>query len=314
MYNCLHCIQKNIKLQVKNELSTEELKTAILHSKECGLCSLGINFTGGEVLGNRHDIFEILEYTQSLGIKYRLNTNSWWATRSNFIIGNQHFNTAKDLAAYIKSLGIELFAFSCDIRHKSIENQKSLFASIKICEELQIKYQLIFTGLNLETIYDIIEVINNNCGKLNYLIPVSMQMVDIGGGTNVNNNTYIKQSNKSYCNKKGFLRPTTLHVSPDGNVRTCMYAVGLNNCGNLREMNMMEIINNFEKRINQNIFSDPEKFNKFEKENVIPYQHYYNSIIHECKRFSIIALTAEMIEKHPYMSLDEIHNKISRIL
>ena len=124
-FNCIHCLQKNIRKQSVTELSTDEIKTAILHSHRCGLCSLGINFTGGEVLGNRDDIFEILEFTQSLGIRYRLNTNSWWANKKNLSIGKQHFPFARNLVDYIKSLGIEMFAFSCDSRLHSLKNRKN---------------------------------------------------------------------------------------------------------------------------------------------------------------------------------------------
>ena len=35
-YSCVHCLQKNIKKQTVVELSTEEVKTAILHSHISG--------------------------------------------------------------------------------------------------------------------------------------------------------------------------------------------------------------------------------------------------------------------------------------
>jgi MoaA/NifB/PqqE/SkfB family radical SAM enzyme len=130
--NCAHCLQKNIKKQPFVELSTEEVKTAILHSQTSGLCSLGVNFSGGEALGNRDDIFEILEYTHSLGIKFRLNTNSWWANEKNISIGKQTFASARHLVDYIKSLGLYFFAFSCDIRLHSPKNRENLISSIKL--------------------------------------------------------------------------------------------------------------------------------------------------------------------------------------
>jgi MoaA/NifB/PqqE/SkfB family radical SAM enzyme len=221
-------LQKYIKKQPVNELSTEDVKTTILHSHTSGLCSAGINFTGGEILGNRDDIFEILEYTRSLGIKYRLNTNSWWANEENFNIGKMNFSSARDFVDYMKSLGITLFAFSCDLRLHSPENQRNLALSVKLCEEAGLAYQLIFTGMEIDGIRKIIYSLNDACGKLNYMIPAVMEMIDIGGGAEIDNQTFCRQSNKSYCNKMGFYRPTTLHISPDGKVRTCMYAIGLN--------------------------------------------------------------------------------------
>jgi len=311
-YNCVHCLQKNIRKQPIVELSTEEVKTAILHSFEIGLCSLYINFSGGEVLGNRDDIFEILEYTQSLGIKYRLNTNSWWANEKNINIGKRHFPSAWHLVDYIKSLGITLFAFSCDARLKSAKNLNNLISSIKLCEEVGITYQLIFTGVETNEMWDTIFSLNDTCGKLKHIIPVSMEMVDIGGGAELDDKIFSHQTNRSYCNKKGFYRPTSLYVSPDGKVRTCIYATGLGDCGDLREMTMFDIVKNYPYRANHDLFSDQNKFEKAEKELFLPYLHHYRPIIHECTRFAIIARTVEMTTKFPKMNLNEIHTIIAQ--
>jgi len=310
--NCVHCKQKGIKKEPIVELSTEKVKTAILHSHQSGLCSIGINFTGGEVLGNRDDIFEILEYTNSLGITYRLNTNSWWANEKDFRIGERHFLSARHLVDYIKSLGVGIFAFSCDSRLKSPKNQSNLISSIKLCEEAGITYQLIFTGMEKKEVESLIASLNDVCGKLKYMIPAVMEMVDIGGGAEIDNKIFCKQSNKSYCNKKGFYRPTILHVSPNGNVRTCMYAIGLNDCGNLQEMTMFDIVKNFPNRANHDLFSNPKKFEKAKNELFLPYLHHYHHIIHECTQFAIIARTVEMSTKYPEMDLNEIHSIIAK--
>jgi len=309
-FNCVHCLQKNIRNQPIVELTTEEVKTAILQSHQCKLCSLGINFTGGEVLGNRDDIFEILEFTHSLGIKYRLNTNSWWANKKDFSIGKRRFSSAWHFVRYIKSLGIEMFAFSCDMRLDFPVNRRNLESSITLCEEEGIIYQLIFTGMETGEIIKIITSLNGACGKLNYMIPVAMEMVDIGGGFDIEDNIFEHQSNCAYCNKKGFFRPTTLHVAPNGKVRTCMYAIGLNDCGSLREMTMLDIVKNFPFRANSDLFSDPIKYEKAEKELFLPYMHHYPKIIHECTRYAIIARSAEMMIKYPEMSMGEIHSII----
>jgi MoaA/NifB/PqqE/SkfB family radical SAM enzyme len=313
-YNCAHCLQKNIKHEPVVELSTEEVKTTIFDAHTLGLCSLGINYTGGELLGNRDDIFEILEYTRSLGIMYRLNTNSWWANGEDFNIGKQHFSTARDFVRYMKSLGLKIFAFSCDLRLRSSKNKGNLISSVKLCEEAGITYQLIFTGMGNDDYFKLIYSLKKECGRLNYMIPVNMEMVDIGGAAEIGKKKFCEQSNKSYCNKKGFYRPTTLHISPDGKVRTCLYAIGLNNCGSLREMTLNDIVKKFPHRANNEIFSNPEKFLKAEKELLKPYLHYYHPIIHECTRYIIIARAAEMTTEHPEMSMDEIHRIIAQAI
>ena len=311
-YNCVHCLQKNIKKEPIIELSTEEVKTAVLDAYTLGMCSFGVNFTGGEILGNRNDIFEILEYTKSLGILCRLNTNSWWANETDFTIGKQRFSTACDFVYYIKSSGLDFFAFSCDMRLQAPVNYRNLISSVKLCEEAGITYQLIFTGTAFDEVRSLIASLRGACVKLNHMIPVVIEMVDIGGGAEIDRKTPYCQSNKASCNKKGFYRPSMLHVSPDGKVRTCLYAIGLNNCGSLREMTMLDIVKNFPHNANNEIFSDPIKYEKAEKELFLPYQHHYHPIIHECTRFVIIARAVEMIEKYPEMDLKEIHTIIAQ--
>ena len=217
-----------------------------------------------------------------------------------------------NLVEHIKSLGIQLFAFSCDARLLSPENQKNLIASMKLCEDAKIYYQLIFTGVAQSMIWKIINSLKDACGQLQYMIPVSMEMVDIGGGAQVENDTFCHQSNRASCNKKGFYRPTTLHISPDGKVRTCMYALGLSNCGNLRQMTMLEIVKNFQHKANNTLFSAPVTYTETERELLLPYLHHYHPIHHECTRFAIIARAAEMKVEHPKMSLNEIHSIIAQ--
>jgi hypothetical protein len=253
-----------------------------------------------------------LKFTHSLGVKYRLNTNSWWANEKDFSIGKQHFASAKHFVDYLKSLNIWIFAFSCDSRLDSTRNLKNLISSIKLCEDADITYQLIFTGMKINEIAESVLLLNHFCGKLKNMIPPAvMEMVDIGGATEIDNTIFCGQSNSSYCNKKGFYRPTTLHVAPDGKVRTCMYAIGLDDCGNLREMTMLDIVKNFPHRANNDLFSDPIKYEKAKNELLLPYLRHYHPITHECTQFAIIARAAEMAAKHPEMNLNEIHSIIA---
>jgi len=67
---------KNVPKRQTSQLSTEHVNQAIFQGYISGVCTIGINFTGGEVLGNSDDLFDILAYTKNLGIPYRLNTNS----------------------------------------------------------------------------------------------------------------------------------------------------------------------------------------------------------------------------------------------
>ena len=311
-FNCVHCFQKNIKKHPVRELSAEEVKAAILHLYDSDLNDFLINFTGGEVLGNRDDIFEIIEFTHSLGIQIRLNTNSWWADKTDFTVGKLHFASARHLVEHMKSLGVNVLAFSCDMRLNLPEKRKNLISSIKLCEAAGVTYQLVFTGVETGEMWNMIFSLSEECGKLEYMIPVRMEMVDIGAAAELDEKIYCWQSNKAPCNKKGFYRPTSLHISPDGKVRTCRYALGLSDCGSLQKMTMPDIINNYPHRANHDLFSDPIKFEKAEKELLLPYLHHYHTVIHECTRFVIIARAAEMKTKFPEMDMNEIHSVIAQ--
>lgn len=93
-----------------------------------------------------------------------------------------------------------------------------------------------------------------------------------------------------------------------------MYALGLSDCGNLRQNSISDIVQNFQHRANNELFSDPIKFQKTENDLFLPYQHFYDSTFHECTRFAIIARAAEMKVKYPQMSLNEIHSLIAQYI
>ena len=133
-YLCPHCWQSDKRTKIEQELSTDKIKDTIFRAFIGGLCKDGINFTGGEVIGNRDDLFEILEYTNSLKIPFRINSNSWWATKRDLNICKISFSSPYDLVVYLKSIGLKMFAFSFDERYKEDRQDISnLIESIKLC-------------------------------------------------------------------------------------------------------------------------------------------------------------------------------------
>ena len=313
--NCPHCLQKNIRRNHITELSTAKVKEAILQAHLSGLCTRGINFTGGEVLGNREDLFEILKYTNSLKIPFRLNTNSWWSRGKLLNIGNMTFPTALDLVNFLKSNGLFQFAFSFDGRLDEPKLMKNLVESIKLCEKAAVFYQIIFTGIGPEAVQINLNQLQNEIDRvLCYLIPVSMEMVDVGGASDLGDAIYGWQSNRSTCENKGFYHPELLHVSPDGKIRTCMYAVGLDNVGDLTQKSFANIVNEFPNTKNNEVFSNQAKNKEIYEKLVVPYLSLYKPIIHECTRNAILAKTLEMYHRHPEPNLEAIHNVIANDL
>lgn len=96
-------------------------------------------------------------------------------------ICNLSFPTPVDLVGYIKSLGLNQFAFSYDDRVNDPNLMRNLVESINISEKARVFYQLIFTGISPEEINGHIVQLKQEIGhNLYYAIPVSAEMVDIG--------------------------------------------------------------------------------------------------------------------------------------
>ena len=312
-YSCPHCLQIKYRHIEVTELSTRQIKEIIFQGHIAGLCRRGINFTGGEVLGNRDDFFEILEYVQLLNIPYRINTNSSWARTKNLNICNTLFSHPTDLVRFLKSKGLYMFAFSFDERYLSGKyDDGDLIESIRICEQEKVHYQIIFTGIKPEQIKFHVSELAKVCSiNFNYLIPVTMEMVDIGMASDLNKEKYNWQTNKCSCNNKGFFRPTIIHVSPSGKVRTCIYANGLSNFGDIQKSSFVELINNFPFTRNNKVFSDSVEYSEHYKKLLKPYLNIYQPIIHDCTKNIILAKTIERYYRTDN-NLVDIHFQIGK--
>jgi len=144
-FRCPHCLQNGLdKDDTAGMLSGEQVYETIKIAKVLGLLKAGVNFTGGEILGRRDDLFDILEAVHRLKIPFRLNTNSWWAGRKDLTIAGKTFKDGAELIRYIKSLGCVRIAFSFDKRyHGSIDSAPGLVESIRICENEGMPYEVI---------------------------------------------------------------------------------------------------------------------------------------------------------------------------
>jgi hypothetical protein len=174
---------------------------------------------------------------------------------------------------------------------------------------------LIFTGINPEEIKNIIPELKREIGQnLYYLIPVSSEMVDIGGASDLSNRIYNWQTNKCACERRGFYHPNVLHISPGGKARTCMYAIGSSDAGDISQKPFADVINGFPNRQNNDIFSNPNKNKQVFETLVMPYLSLYKPIIHECTRNVILAKTVEMYYSSDEPNLRGIHNAVANEL
>lgn len=309
---CPHCGQLSIRDSIRSELPANAIKEAIHHAYMSGICSRGINFTGGEPLGHRDDLLEIIDYTASLGIPFRLNTNSWWAEKRNLHIGGRTFDTPADLVRYLHRAGMAKMAFSYDIRYQQDNHRLGdLLASIMVCEDNGVPYQLIFssvTGAQLAATVASLRSLTGNI--LSNMEIMFSELIDVGGASDLDN-SFEHQANASPCEGKGFTRPQYLHISPDGKVRSCMFAFGACNVGDLSKESLSSMLNRFPYSGGAKTFTDTKEIILDEKRLIEPFLQHYKPFRHECTRNIVLSRTIEMTEKKPERELLDIHQEIA---
>lgn len=262
---CGHCLQQNLRGAWANiDLATETAKEAISDAWFAGLFEpgrgpaggrylRGLNLTGGEPLLKADVVFELIDFARSMGIMVRLNTNSWWGTQSGFALGGHHFDTPGHLVGYLKELGLSMLAFSFDVRFDQDPAAfDRLAGSVTACERARMEYQLVCTGEGPTRNADIAIKLRTRTGKnLDYLNPVTMEMIDVGGAASRDpcpcdpGRDLAGDARRSPCRRRGFIVPQVLHIDPSGGVRSCLCAPGLQNMGSLRESTFIEILNRF---------------------------------------------------------------------
>jgi sulfatase maturation enzyme AslB (radical SAM superfamily) len=307
--NCPHCMLSNVKTQFKNkELSFSTIKNIMADAYFAGLLENGINFTGGEALLAKIDIFDLIRYAASYGIPTRLFTNLYWGNKMLFRAGDQRFSSPSTLVKTLKKSGLSQLALSFDSRlDKDKTGEKQLFAIVEACELHALNYELVATEGAGQKLENFIAALKNalSISELRYMTPITMELVDMGGA---NNSPKLDATDvslqdlimKSLCRSKGFYQP-----APDGGVRSCMYGVGLNNLGNIHTLSLFEIINNFNDEVSQAFAS--EKLNDYIDLLYNPYKKYYKSFSHPCTATVLLARLIQ--EYHNLLKTTEVSAK-----
>ncbi len=294
--NCPHCILKKAKNNYKDTiLSFDAVKRIIADAYFAGLIKEGINFTGGEALLAKLNIFKLISYASNLGIPTRLFTNAFWGNKLLFKAGDEFFTTPFALVKALKKSGLTHLSLSFDSRlDKSLKGIKQLTAIINSCETIGLKYEIISSVNSRKKMESFIEYLKTvlSVNEFKYMTPISLDLVDIGGAINLYNNensgkTIHSLINESYCKCKGFFRPNMLTIAPDGGVRSCMYGIGLSNLGNINKSSLYQIINNF----NDIVSTEFRNQNISHYINLLfePYKHLYSNFHHPCSACVLIA-------------------------
>ncbi|MFT5700928.1 MAG: MoaA/NifB/PqqE/SkfB family radical SAM enzyme [Desulforhopalus sp.] len=254
--SCPHCLQEEIRQ--RGDLSwidTESAIRCLVDGKELGFTTSGVNLTGGEPFLRGSNLPELLTAANSLTLDVRVNTNGWWGGHQDIQIGNETFPSSRDVVKWLKSKGVVLLALSIDQRYDTnIASLNSVSTVVRECEIQGLYYQLIHTRSSQSDTVHIFQKLARETGnRFDYMIPVNMEMVDLGGASKFEN---INTDSQMYCEGKGFYRPIYLHVNPSGGVRTCMYAPGSGWLGNINTESLKEIAEKFVNNPVVNLFSN----------------------------------------------------------
>jgi MoaA/NifB/PqqE/SkfB family radical SAM enzyme len=327
--SCSHCLQQEFrKINSRKWLSTELAKKAIKDAHHAGITSTGINFTGGEVFLPESNLPDLVETAQSLHVEVRINTNGWWGDQKNIRVGSRIFPSAKHIVSWLRDMDIAALALSFDRRYEKASHLwHSVVSIIRECETQGQPYQVICTGVKPEEIIEGWYRLTEDEGiNPQYLIPVEMEMIDIGGAAeqtqgSLQLETLAKAVRKTTCRGKGFFRPACLHICPDGGVRTCLYSSGAGWLGNIYQKSLIQIIKEFPENCVVEAFSSND-YDFLIETFMEPHAHTYRSTRHPC---AISAILSRVVEKYDLFEREQgrkpkheeqrlIHEQVAREL
>lgn len=256
-YACPHCLQLGLRSRRRGiALDRPSLERAIQEARFAGLVETGVNFTGGEPLLGALDVFALLAYCQGLGVATRLNTNASWGAKDRFRAGGRAFTGPEDLVAALQAAGLSVLALSVDPRYQASPHAfAGLVGAVRACESQRLPYQLVCTRApgdrRTQRLLDGLQAAARR--PLRFAQPVPWPLVELGGAAAAvtagacaaSREGVVRLVPGSDCGGRGFYRPLYLHVDPAGGVRSCAFAPGLRNLGNIREDGFFGIVNRF---------------------------------------------------------------------
>ncbi|NQU16985.1 MAG: radical SAM protein [Candidatus Saganbacteria bacterium] len=259
--SCRHCLQgSGEKRDMKPQLGTKAITSIIDQANSAGLIKKGINFTGGEPLLFRPDIFQLISHVRDSGKFTRLNTNGSWDRNPT------------DLVRELKKSGLTMLAISLDgleQTHDKNRGKPGLFRRvmdiIESCQREALMVRVIATGVKEDEKQALIDLISNagiyvdpdiNTNGVNgtsYSGLGFKEEVDIGRSAKklprlppeITWDDSLLHQQSLLCKGLGFVSPSFLHIAPDGGVRGCNFAPGLENLGNLANESLETIFERF---------------------------------------------------------------------
>ena len=287
-------------VQVSDLPSTSSVQKALTDIRSIGFTPIGVNFTGGEIFLPGSNLPELLETAQSLKIDVRVNTNGWWGNQVNIGVGSLRFPSASHVVGWLRDLDVSILALSFDQRYeKNSALLDSVISAIKVCEQQGQHYQIICTDVTDSEIAEGWRRLTEDNGiNPRLLIPVEMDMIDIGGAAQNTKKLFESRDSTQCltCDGKGFYRPYYLHVNPDGGVRSCLYAIDAGWLGNVNHESLLQIEDGFTENRVVTAFTSNE-IDLLYDSYLTPITQDYRLPMHPCAKSAIVAAIIEQCNR-----------------
>jgi len=306
---CSHCLQTPLRPQgPASWLELELVRQLLLQAQELDLLRAGLNITGGETFAAGSPLLAILALASDMGIPTRANTNAWWGLQQDICIGDGVFADDEAVVVHLQRLGLDRLALSLDDRYSQYPQLlERVIRVASLCERHELVYEFVATDVDPELLSEVQDRIAADHGGLLLHVQLTrMDTVDIGAAA-PNQRRTLKSSSladlarSSPCGTAGFYRPHFLHVSPDGCVRSCLYAPGGGWHGNLHDQSLRSILNSAASNPVLQLFERGE-LEAFVAQYLDPWRHLYRQVEHGCGAASLIARLAERVTQLPVAS------------
>ncbi|WP_094560606.1 hypothetical protein [Synechococcus sp. 8F6] len=291
---CSHCLQEPLRPKgASTWLDVATVRPLLEQAQALQLLRRGLNLTGGEVIATASPVLELLALAQQLNIPTRMNTNAWWGLQQQIRVGDHSFADDAALVGALQQRGLGRLALSLDDRYQQYP---------------QLLERVIRVGTLCQLAGQAIEVVATDAEptllkRVQRQLPAAlitpMEQVDIGAAQPVQQRpmrrgNVARLAALSHCATAGFYRPRYLHVTPDGGVRSCLYAPGGGWLGNLHHQSLIEILNAAAANTVVQLF-DSGELEAFVAEHLTPWRHIYRGLDHGCTAAALIARLAERL-------------------
>ena len=297
---CMHCLQGAMRPKASDVrwLSLDWIRPLLVEAEWLGLLSLGLNLTGGEVFAPQSPLLDVLADAQQRGIRTRVNTNAWWGHGRQVQIGGQLFERDVDVIKTLQAMGLGRLALSLDNRYVQYPDLLEKVVRVaSLCEQIAQPYEFVITSPDQAVWNQVLVALHDAIGGSPQLLKLTpMDEVDLGSAaarstTPVDALQIPGLIQASPCGGQGFHRPYYLHVSPEGGVRSCLYAPSGEWLGHLGRQSICEILNAAATNPVCQLF-EQEAYEAFVETWLQPWQHLYQGLCHPCAASAVVAILA----------------------